>query len=457
MLGLHEGRHADPLRALLAHARHAHDVADSLRIHEQRHGVAADAGTDHGAVGYLGGTIVRAAGTEIRRAALFGRQRQRQLDAHAFGAGGHQPVTDANLESPAQRLDEVVSGQRAERGEQRPVVLVGLSDDAGMVRLVVQGVLQQRFDVGALLLDHEYLRDATSEVAGPFGAEGDGHAHPHEPHAGVSNRFVAAEAQTPQRLANLAVGNARGHDCNPGIGRVDGGVVQVVGRRIRDGQLVADFDNLALDVDRVGREEVAVGPVAVQLAVDQRDDRVEPVGIQQHRRGAVCHIGHDLETRPQPRRPRHRNRVAAQVERFGRCARIEHRDVQVSHRPRRARGDRRALGGGVVAGDGDGAAAGISAGEHRMAQRVGSAVHAGRLRVPQPEHAVVGGIRPAGGQLAAHDSGRGLLLIDSRRMDDRQIGCAAGRLDRGVIAAEGRTRVARNESGRTQPGAPVGP
>ena len=333
VLGFHERRHADPLRAFLAHARHAHDVADSLRIHEQCHGVAADAGTDHGAVGYLGGTIVRAAGTEIRRAALFGRQRQRQLDAYPFGAGGHQPVTDASFQSPSQRLDEVVSGQRAERDEQRPVVLVGLADDARMVRLVVQGVLQQRFDVGALLLNHEDLRDAASEVAGPFGAERDGHAHPHEPHSGVSNRFVAAEAQASQRLANLAVGDARGHDRYPGIGRVDGGVVQAIGRCVRTGQLVADLDDLALDVDCVGRQEIAVGPVAVRLPVEVRDDRVEPVGIQQNRCGAVRYIGHDLEAGPQARRPRHRNRVAAEVERFGGRARIEHGDMQVSHRP----------------------------------------------------------------------------------------------------------------------------
>ena len=81
----------------------------------------------------------------------------------------------------------------------------------------------------------------------------------------------------------------------------------------------------------MGREEVAVGPVAVRFAVDERDDRIEPVRIQQDRRSAVRHIGHDLEARPQPRRPGHGDGMATEIERLGGRARVQHWDVQVGH------------------------------------------------------------------------------------------------------------------------------
>ena len=203
VLRLDERRHADPLRAFLAHARQAHDVADPFGIHEQRHGVTADPGAHHGAVGHLSGAIVRAARAEVRRTALPGRQCQ--LDAHALGLALHQPVADASLQPRAQRLDQLIGGQGAVRAEQHLVALVCLADDAGMVRLVVEGVLEQRFDVGALLFDHEDLRDPAGEMPGPLGAERDRHAHPHQPDTGIADRLVAVEAQPPQRLANLAV------------------------------------------------------------------------------------------------------------------------------------------------------------------------------------------------------------------------------------------------------------
>ena len=79
----------------------------------------------------------------------------------------------------------------------------------------------------------------------------------------------------------------------------------------------------------------------------------------------------------------------------------------------------------------------ISAGEYCMTQRVGSAVHTRRLPVPQPDHAVMGGIGPGGGQLAAHDGGRRLILVDRRGVHDRQVGCAASGLDGGVISTKG--------------------
>ena len=49
---LDEVGHADPGDALVAHAGHSGDLAHPLGIHQQGHGVAADAGADQGAVGH---------------------------------------------------------------------------------------------------------------------------------------------------------------------------------------------------------------------------------------------------------------------------------------------------------------------------------------------------------------------------------------------------------------------
>ena len=206
VLCLDEGRHADPLRALLTHARQAHNVADPLRIHEQRHRVTADPGAHDGAVRYLGGPVVRTTRAEVRRAALPGSQCH--FDAHALRLALHQPVTDASLQPPAQRLNQLIGCQRSVRAEQNLIALIGLADDAGMVRLVVEGVFEQRLDIGTLLFDHEDLRNPAGEVPGPIGAERDRHAHAHEPDTCVPDRFIAAEAQPSQCLANLAVGDA---------------------------------------------------------------------------------------------------------------------------------------------------------------------------------------------------------------------------------------------------------
>ena len=373
---------------------------------------------------------------EIRRSALLGRQGQREVDAHAFGCRGGEPVADAGLQTAAQRRHQVVGCQRAEGPEECAVTLVGLADDAGTVRLVVESVLEQRLDVGALLLDHEQLGDAACEVPRPFRAEGDGHAHPHQPDAGISHVVVGIEAQALQCLAYLPVGDSRRDDRDPGVGGIDGGVIEPVGGGVRDRQLVADLDDLLLDVDRVRSQQVPVGGMAVRQAVDLWDDRIEPVGVEQDGRGAVGDICHDLQARPQTCRAGHRDGVAAQVERFGRRAGIEHRDVQVGHRPRRTGGDGGALGSRIVAGDGHRAATGISAGEDGMTQRVRGPIDAGCLAVPQADDAVVGGIRPGCRQLAAHDGGGSLILVHRGRVHDRQIGRCPGSLDGGVVAAE---------------------
>ena len=66
---VNERFHPDPLRAFVAHAGDADDVADAFGIHHGDHRRTADACSNDRAVGHLGAGVVGATGTEIRGAA----------------------------------------------------------------------------------------------------------------------------------------------------------------------------------------------------------------------------------------------------------------------------------------------------------------------------------------------------------------------------------------------------
>ena len=141
--------------------------------------------------------------------------------------------------------------------------------------------------------------------------------------------------------------------------------------------------------------------------------------------GAVGDGRDELEARPQPARPRQRDRVAGEVDRLLRVAGEQERHVQVDHRGVARRRQRRRLGARVVADDGDHAAVRRGAGEHGVADRVAGAVDARALAVPDAEHAVVLAVVERDGELAAHHRGRRELLVDAGLVDDRQVGHGA--------------------------------
>ena len=75
---------------------------------------------------------------------------------------------------------------------------------------------------------------------------------------------VSSDQPEPaQRLPQLPVGDPGGHDADPGVGRVDGGVVETVERGVLDGQRVAHLVDLALGVHGGRSQELAVGGVGV--------------------------------------------------------------------------------------------------------------------------------------------------------------------------------------------------
>ena len=343
-------------------------------------------------------------------------------------------------------------------GEQHGVVLVVLSGHPGAQGLVVESVLDERLDVGLLLLHHENLFEAAGEVAGPLGAERDRHVHAHEADAGRGDVGVVGQPEPAQRLPQLPVGDPGGHDADPGVGRVDGGVVETVERGVLDGQRVAHLVDLALGVHRGRSQELAVGGVGVGPAVDRRHLHVDPGRVEVDGPAAVGDVGHDLQAGPQPGGPRQVHGVAAQVQCLAGRARIQHRYVHVGEGPGRRRRDGRALGLGVVARDHHRAAARVRSGEHAVAQGVAGPVHAGPLAVEDAQNAVVAGVGAQAGELGPHHRGGGLFLVDGGRQDDGEVGSLGDRLgDLGVVAAQGRTGVAADEGGGVQPRQPVGP
>ncbi len=65
-------------------------------------------------------------------------------------------------------------------------------------------------------------------------------------------------------------------------------------------------------------------------------------------------------------------------------------------------------------------------GEDAVPECVAGAVEAGRLAVPDADHAVVGGVGPALGELRPHDRRGAELLVDGGLVHDRQVGDDVG-------------------------------
>ncbi len=205
----------------------------------------------------------------------------------------------------------------------------------------------------------------------------------------------------PQGVEQLVVGEAAGYQADPGIRGVDGGVVEAVGDRVAAYQLGAGLPEVALQLEGVGRQELAVGMVLVGLPVDGQvgDDRYDVLRVQVDGAVPIGDSGHDLHGRPEAGDPRQCDGVHAEVEDLLHVARIQDRHVEVDQRGVGAGRQRGALGGGVVPHDGDGASVARRAGEDRVAQCIAGPVQAGCLAVPDSEHAVVAAVGLLGRQL----------------------------------------------------------
>ena len=295
------------------------------------------------------------------------------------------------------------------------------------------------------------------ELADGVGIPRQRHLHLEDADAERADRGLVLEPEPAERLAHLPQRDARRDDADPCVGRVGDHTVESVRARVFRGDDVADLVDLAFEVQSERREQAALGEPLVAQTVGVGDHRLHAIRVEIHRRGPVGDVGDDLHRGPQAARARERHRVPPEVEHLGRVAGVEQRHVEVLEDAGRRRRDRRALRGRVVAREGDRAAVLRRAGVHRVAHRVGGAVDAGCLAVPDAEHAVVAMVGLRGRELRAHHRGGRVLLVHRGPAHDRQIGRQLrGLTDGDVEAAERGARVAGDERGGAQPGATVG-
>jgi len=111
--------------------------------------VTADTGPDQGALLDHGAAIVRTSRAEVRRAGHC------QRDALPGRGLGTETIDESVVEFPAQHRDDLVGVEGSRRRDEWRLELVGPADHRRMVTGVVERVLDQRFDVGRLLLDDE--------------------------------------------------------------------------------------------------------------------------------------------------------------------------------------------------------------------------------------------------------------------------------------------------------------
>ena len=345
-------------------------------------------------------------------------------------------------------------------GHEGAAVGVRLADHPGLVGAAVEGILHEPFERRVLLLDYEDLVEAPGE--GADGRRIEWHRDPHveEPDACGGDLGGCRETEAVQGVEQLVVGEATGGQADPGVRGVNGRVVETVSQGVAAYQFGAGLPEVTFQLERVGRQEMAVGMVLVGPAVDREvgDDRYDVLRVQVHGAVPVGYGGHDLHCCPEARDPRQGDGVHSKVQDLLHVARIEDRHVEVDQGGVGTGRQRGTLGGRVVTHDCDGASVARRAGEDSVSQCIAGTVQAGGLAVPDSEHAVVTAVGLLGDELRAHDGRCGQFLVDGRLVHDGQVGDEGGSPgDLNVEASEGGALVAGDEGRRVQPVGAVHP
>ena len=456
VLVVDERRHPEPLGPLVAHRGEADDVAHALGFHHQDQRVAADAGTDECAVGNLGGGVVRAPRTEVRRAIDGEGDELSRLGwrrGHAVGQSW--------LESRAQPRGDDVGVHRAGEGEQRRIVGGTLAHDHGMIGAAEERVLHQPLEVLPLLLDDDDLLQALGELADLPTVERHRHAELEQANAGSAQLVVGAEPEEAQRLHRLLIGLAGGDDADPVRWAAYGDRVEVVEHAVLAGELEPDLVELALHLQVVRHEDLTRGMRHPQPSVDphRRHHGCDAIGVDLDGAGAVRHGFDDLDAHPHAACARHRDGVAAEIDRLLDVARVDDRHVEIDQRAAAGRWERAALRGRVVAHERDRPALVRRAGERGVAKRIARPIQTRCLAVPDADDAVVPTRIQCDGQLRAHHRRGGELLVH-RLLEQHPQAVGLGELGGGdhvaVVTRQRAARVAGDVRRSVQPGAAIG-
>ncbi len=209
VLGLGEGRLADPVGALAAHLGEPLGAA----VHPVRHVVAADAGIGARALRHDGGGVVRAAGAEIGDAGGgFRGLRPVALEPLELGDLALDVVAGAVADQPLAELDGDVGGVERVLGRKQPLlVLVLLAEHARALGQIVELLLDLRLDQRALLLDHQDEVEPLRELQDALRLQRPGHADLVEADAELVGLHLV-DAELVHRLAHVEIALAAGDD-----------------------------------------------------------------------------------------------------------------------------------------------------------------------------------------------------------------------------------------------------
>ena len=459
MLLFRERRDTDPRHALAAH------MGESLgrAIHPQRHEVAADAGKGAAAFGHFGRGVVRTARAEIRRAAdRSDSLHLRRLAAIEPVGLGAKHALDFGIEVEAKKSFGQGACKRGDaefggEGEEALVMVVHLADDARahIVAPVEQHLLDLVLDDLAPFLDDEDLFEPDRELVHAFRLQRPGHADLVEPKADLRGDLLG-DPQLAQRLADVLIALAGGHDAVACVRRVHGNAIDFIG---------------AGKGDRGKTLVVLQAPVLLKTVV--RPAQIEPAGRHleiggNHERrhlvgevdlgGGLHRLGDHLHADPAAGVARHRNPEQAHLDHL-----VDAGGIKIRHQ----RGDEGVVGlmrhgGGframVIASKAQHAAVLRRARRVAMPEHVAAAVDAGALAVPDADDAVVIGAGRQVELLRAPHGGRCEVLVHAGlELDVVLLEMFSRGKELLVVAAERRAAIAGDEGGGVQTRGAVAP
>ena len=235
-----------------------------------------------------------------------------------------------------------------------------------------------------------------------------GHADLVKPQADLGGDF-GRDAEFAQRLPDILVALAGRHDAEPGVRRIHGDAVDLVGAGKGDrGKALVVLQAAVLLVAVVGPAQIE--PARRHLEIGRDDEGFHLVGEIDLRRG-LHGLGDHLHADPAAGVARHRDTQQAHLDHFVDAGGIEighqRRDEGVVGLMRHGGG----FGAVVVAGEAQHAAVFRRARGIAVAEHVAAAVDAGALAVPDADHAVVPGALRQIELLRAPDRGGREVLV----------------------------------------------
>jgi len=275
------------------------------------------------------------------------------------------------------------------------VVLVHLADDARthVVAPVEQFLLDLVLDDLAPFLDDEDLLEPDRELPDTFRLQRPRHADLVKPQTNLRGDF-RRDAEFAQRLADVLIALAGRHDAEPGVRRIHGDAVDLVGAGKCDrGKTLVVLQAQVLLVAVVGPAQVE--PAGRHLEVGRHDERLHLVG-EIDLRGGLDRLGDHLHADPASGIARHRDAEQAHLDHL-----VDAGGIEIGHQ----RGDKGMVGlmrhgGGfcavVVAGETQHAAVFRRACGIGVTKHVAAAIDPRSLAVPDADDAVVPG---AGGKI----------------------------------------------------------